>query len=212
MNHSLIKRLQNDHPGVTVVMASKYLTAEQFTPFINAGIVHYGENRVDAFLEKKASIETPLTWHFIGTLQSKKVKKVINEIDCLHTLDRESLVDEISKYRTTPLPCFIQCNISEEPAKHGVTETTIYSLLEKLKSAPMIEVIGVMGMAEDTDDEAIITSQFKTLKDYLAITQTVFQSATALSMGMSQDYPLALALGATHIRLGRVLLEESNAI
>ncbi len=212
MNHTLIKMLQKEYPGVTVVMASKYLTAEQFEPFIKAGIDNYGENRVDAFLEKKGSIDAPLTWHFIGTLQSKKVKKVINEIDCLHTLDRESLVDEISKYRTTPLPCFIQCNISKEPAKHGVTESTINPLLEKLKSAPMIQVIGVMGMAEDTDDEAIIMTQFNTLKNYLTITQTVFPSATALSMGMSQDYPLALTLGATHIRLGRVLLEEINAI
>lgn len=210
MNRSLIDWLKQDYPEVTCVMASKYLNAEDFQPFIAAGIRHFGENRVDDLLRKKAQIKDPIQWHFIGTLQSKKVKKVINHIDCLQTLDRESLAAAIEKYRTTPLPCMIQCNISNEPQKHGVTGATIDALLNVLKKCTKIKVIGVMGMAEETPDETIIAAQFKTLIAYQQHVQTVFKDAVALSMGMSQDYQIALKYHTTHLRLGRILLEEPD--
>jgi pyridoxal phosphate enzyme (YggS family) len=211
MNHTLIRYLQESHPEVTLVMASKYLTAPEFQTFIDANIQHFGENRVDDFLAKKVLIKASVTWHFIGTLQSKKVKKVINEIDVLHTLDRLSLVAEIEKHRRTPLEVFIQCNISNEANKHGVDATTLKPLLEALKSPSNIIVKGVMGMAEDTHDLDRIKTQFQTLKDYLRTVQTTFPNADACSMGMSQDYEIALEMGATHLRLGRILLEEPDA-
>lgn len=210
MNRSLIKWFHANHPDVTLVMASKYLDKEDFQKFIDQGVHHFGENRVESFLEKKDFFKE-VHWHFIGTLQSKKVKKVINHIDVLHTLDRESLVSEIEKYRDTPLPCMIQCNISNEPNKHGVDFSTLDALLKGLEKATKIEVIGVMGMAEESEDVSLIESQFKTLKEYLSHVKKVFPSADALSMGMSQDYPVALKLGATHVRLGRILLEETDA-
>jgi pyridoxal phosphate enzyme (YggS family) len=211
MNQTLITWFQKNHPHVTLVMASKYLKASEFQTFIDAGINDFGENRVESFLEKKALVHD-VTWHFIGTLQSKKVKKVINDIDVLHTLDRESLVLEIEKYRTDVLPCMIQCNISNEPNKHGVTFANIDTLLKTLKEASHIKIIGVMGMAEDTDNADIIAAQFKTLNKYLDHVKTIFKDAEALSMGMSQDYQIALECGSTHVRLGRILLEETDAI
>lgn len=210
MNRSLIDWFTKNHPDVTLVMASKYLEKQDFQKFINAGIRHFGENRVESLLAKKDFVKD-VHWHFIGTLQSKKVKKIINHMDVLHTLDRESLIVEIEKYRDQPLPCMIQCNISNETHKHGVDFSTLDALLATLQTTRKINVIGVMGMAEDTDQKEVITSQFKALKDYLHHVKKVFPSANALSMGMSQDYQEALKLGATHVRLGRILLEETDA-
>lgn len=212
MNHALIKWFQTNHPAVTLIMASKYLNADQFLPFIEAGINDFGENRVESFLEKKESIKAPVHWHFIGTLQSKKVKKVINEIDVLHTLDRLTLIDEIEKHRLEKLPCMIQCNISNEPQKHGVDMSTLPVLLSRLKTATKIEVVGIMGMAEETTESATLSAQFNQGVTYLNAVQSVFKDAHALSMGMSQDYEWALKSGTTHVRLGRILLEDSHAI
>lgn len=210
MNRSLIDWFAKNHPDVTLVMASKYLEKKDFQAYIDHGIRDFGENRVESLCDKHAEIK-PVHWHFIGTLQSKKVKKVIQYIDVLHTLDRESLVFEIEKYRETVLPCMIQCNISQEENKHGVDFSTIDGLLDTLKNTQKIKIIGVMGMAEDTTDKSVIEHQFKTLKEFLNRVKTVFPSAYALSMGMSQDYQIALSLGATHVRLGRILLEETDA-
>jgi len=212
MNHSLIKWFQTQHPDVTLIMASKYLDADQFGPYIEAGLKDFGENRVESFLEKKAHIKAPIKWHFIGTLQSKKVKKVINDIDVLHTLDRLTLIDEIEKHRIEKLPCMIQCNLSNEPQKHGVDESSLPALLNRLKTTTKIDVVGIMGMAEETPDGEILSAQFEQGVNYLKMVQRVFKDAHALSMGMSQDYQWALKSGATHVRLGRILLEEPNAL
>ncbi len=212
MNLPLIKSLQTNHPGVTLIMASKYLDADALRPYIDAGITHFGENRVDPYVTKKSVHNKGITWHFIGTLQSKKVKKVINEIDCLHTVDRLKLIEEIKKHRITPLDAFIQFNISGEPSKHGFLERDIPDIIKALQDAPMIHPIGVMGMAEHTDDAGIITRQFATLKTIQSTLNQTFPSIQFLSMGMSDDYEIALALGTTHLRLGRILLEEPHGI
>jgi len=187
-------------------MASKYLKASEFGPFIQAGIKDFGENRDDAFLEKYNALKgEAITWHFIGTLQTKKVKKIINNIDVLHTLDRIKLADEIEKRREEPLDCFIQVNISEEPQKHGLALEAVEAFYHQIKQYDNIHVIGLMGMASDTNDQKVIKKQFERLrhlKEQLGLNY--------LSMGMSQDYEVALQEGATHIRLGRILLEETN--
>ena len=208
MNRSLIQTLKKDHPDVTLIMASKYLTAEEMTPFVDAGIHDFGENRVEAFLEKKRALKASVTWHFIGTLQSKKVKKVIHEVDVLHTLDRVKLIETVHHLRTTPMDAFIQFNISNEPSKHGFSPEDLDIVIEALKAAPMIHPIGVMGMAEATPDRARIAAQFDTLVSLKNTLHTEFSSLSQLSMGMSDDYDIALEKGATHLRLGRILLEE----
>jgi len=205
MNKTLIEKVKSVAPNTVVVMASKYLDADGFYPFIQAGIKDFGENRDDAFLEKAEALKKEaIHWHFIGTLQTKKVKKVINQIEYLHTLDRLKLADEIEKRREKPLKCFIQVNISDEPQKHGIKPSEVQAFYEHLKKYQKIDVIGLMGMAKDTDDQTVIKRQFETLK-----TLQTSLNLPALSMGMSQDYLVALEVGTTHLRLGRILLEES---
>ena len=166
-----IESLATHSEAVNIVAATKYVNANQMEELFESGITMMGENRVDALLEKKAQMTLPIEWHFIGTLQSRKVKDMINEIACLHSLDRLSLAKEIQKYRQEPLPCFIQVNVSEEESKHGLNVEEVIPFIEALKRYPIIEVIGLMTMAPHTDDENVIRDCFKKFK---AITDHYF--------------------------------------
>jgi len=109
----VLKELENNE--VTVVAATKYFNSEEMRELFSEGITHFGENRVELLLEKSSNLEDlDITWHLIGTLQTKKVKKVINLVSYLHSLDNIKLAEEVNKRRTSPLKCFIQVNISNE--------------------------------------------------------------------------------------------------
>ncbi|MFP4286817.1 MAG: YggS family pyridoxal phosphate-dependent enzyme [Candidatus Izemoplasmataceae bacterium] len=212
MNKTLYKAIKKEYPDVKIVLASKYLNSfSLFKPFLDEAFYDFGENRVEAILEKQAYLKDyPIKWHFIGTLQSKKVKKVIHLIDTLHTLDHMSLAKEIEKRRETPLKCYIQVNISLEPQKHGLALDEVKNFVDTLKDFKKIHVCGLMGMAQDTSDESIIKDQFKRLRDLRDTLQKDYPNIKALSMGMSQDYKVALKEGATVLRLGRILLAEDS--
>jgi pyridoxal phosphate enzyme (YggS family) len=212
VNKTLYQSIKQAYPEVKIVLASKYLTDfEGFKPFLDEGFYTFGENRVEAILEKQAWLKDyPIEWHYIGTLQSKKVKKVIHLIDTLHTLEHESLALEIEKRRDHILPCYIQVNISNEPQKHGLAPKDVETFIKKIAHLKKIRIEGLMGMAEDTQDEAKIHAAFKTLRllrDQLAKT---YPTIKELSMGMSQDYSIALKEGSTVLRLGRIFLAEDN--
>lgn len=205
-----IRSLVVNSEAVNIVAATKYANANQILELFESGITMMGENRVDALLEKKAQLSLPIEWHFIGTLQSRKVKDVINEIECLHSLDRLSLATEIQKYRQEPLPCFIQVNVSKEESKHGLSIEEVIPFIEALKQYPVIQVIGLMTMAPHTNDEGVIRDCFKKLKQLqVSISECHLEvNCSMLSMGMSNDYMIAIEEGATHIRLGSVLFQD----
>ncbi len=207
MNKKLIESLQTNHPDVTLVMASKYLDKDAFGPYVDAGIKAFGESRVEALQDKIDTFrQYPVEVHLLGTLQTKKVKKIINDIDVLHSLDRVKLAKEINKRRERPLRCFIQVNISNEKQKHGVEPDDLMPFLESLKPLKNIQPIGLMGMAELTTDEVVIRRQFKLLRELRDTAKNTYPSLQYLSMGMTNDYEIALEEGTTHLRLGRILL------
>jgi pyridoxal phosphate enzyme (YggS family) len=211
LNKTLIDNLLTHHKDIRLVMASKYLEASQIYQYVDAGISDFGESRVDAFLQKEETLrDTPITWHFIGTLQSKKVKHIINKIDVLHSLDRLSLAKAIQKHREDPLPCLIQVNISKEENKHGVKPASVLTFIKALEAYPIIKVIGLMGIALHSDDEAVIHRQFETLKRLRDRANKTTKDCKELSMGMSEDYSIAIKEGATMLRLGRILISEGS--
>lgn len=206
-----IQSFTTDPQAVNIVAATKYADPEQMIALFESGITMMGENRVDSLLEKKCQLSLPIEWHFIGTLQSRKVKDVINEIACLHSLDRLSLAKEIQKYRQQPLPCFIQVNVSGEKSKHGLRSEEVIPFLQALKEYPIIKVIGLITMAPNTEDETIVRDCFKSLKQLqVSISQLNLEGVECsnLSMGMSNDYTIAIEEGATHIRLGSILFQD----
>ncbi len=196
---------------INICAATKYVDIKEMNELINAGIVHLGENRVDDFLRKKAMLShEKIEWHFIGSLQTNKVSKMINEIDYLHSLDRESLAKEINKTRNEPLKCFIEVNCSEEASKHGLKMSEVKSFVELLKKYDKIRVIGLMTMAEHTSDEMIIRQTFRKLKgiqEEIISLNLDYCPCNHLSMGMSNDYLLAIEEGATFVRIGSRLFK-----
>ncbi|MGK0552974.1 YggS family pyridoxal phosphate-dependent enzyme [Macrococcus capreoli] len=192
----------------TLIAVTKYVTIERAQEAVDAGVMHLGENRIEGFLDKKAHIQN-VTMHFIGSLQTRKVKEVIDNIDYLHSLDRMSLAQEIQKRATKKIKCFIQVNVSGEESKHGIAPEDVQSFVQSLSEYDNIEVVGLMTMAPlDATDDAIRT-YFKQLKQLqLAVNALGLPHApcTETSMGMSNDYKIAIEEGATFIRIGTKLV------
>lgn len=195
---------------VTLVAATKYVDASQMRALYQQGITHFGENRVSALLEKKDALkDLNITWHFIGTLQTKKIKKVANEIDYMHSIHKLKTAKELNKRLDHPLKCMLQVNISDESTKHGFLPKEVIPTLKEIKMLDHIEIIGLMGMASHTSDTSLIESQFQIINDLeQQIKQTLGLMINQHSIGMSNDYMIALKHNARFIRLGSVLFKK----
>ena len=212
INQEVIPKLLEETKGLTIVAATKYGDELDVKILYDLGIKNIGENRVKVFLDKYDLLhDLDITWHFIGHLQSKKVKSVINKVDYLHSLDRMSLVTEIQKHRLLPLNCFLEVNISEEENKEGLDYKEVVTFYQNLVNYDKIRIVGLMGMATLTDDEDLIRKQFQKLVDLRRqINEIAEEKISYLSMGMSNDYLLAMELGATHLRLGSILFRKEE--
>ncbi len=200
-------KLSADH--VTLIAVTKQLSVDQTKVVVEAGLKHLGENRPEGLLPKQAEIGSSVTWHFIGSLQTRKVKDLINTIDYLHSLDRMSLADEIQKRAQQPVRCFIQVNVSGESSKHGLADTELSNFIQQIASYDKILPIGLMTMAPADASEEDIRKQFKRLRelrDEMNQTGHLKQPMTELSMGMSGDYEIAIEEGATFVRIGTALV------
>jgi len=193
-----------------VVAATKYFNTDEMRELHSHGINHFGENRVESFLEKIETLtDLDVTWHIIGTLQTKKAKKIINKIDYLHSLDTIKLATEIEKRRETPLKCFIQVNISDEESKHGLEINDVIPFIKEIMDFKNIVLVGFMGMAAYTNDEKIISNSFQKLIDLKKSVYNELQlDLKELSIGMSNDYMIALDHQSTFLRLGSVLYRK----
>lgn len=206
-----IKEITDNYPNVKLVAATKYMTIDQTRELIEAGITDFGENRTDLFLEKYEALKDyHINWHYFGVVQSRKVKDVANRIACLHSLDKISLAMELDKRLLKPLDCFVQVNISEEPNKQGIPITKTKAFIKSLDKCKNIRVIGLMCIAKLTADEQILRDQFSRMQKMQKEVEALnldYAPCHDLSMGMSNDFQIALEYGATYIRLGRIFLE-----
>lgn len=213
LNKNTLEKIMEEASSQTIVAATKYVGVDTIKELYDAGITDIGENRVKDFLEKYEVLhDLDIKWHFIGHLQSKKVKKVINKVDYLHSLDRISLAEEIQRYRFLPLKCFVEVNISDENSKYGLKPEEVVSFCQTMTKYDRINIIGLMGMAELTDDKEKIKSQFSKLldlRDKIKQANLNFE-VSALSMGMSNDYKIAIECQATHLRLGSILFRNEE--
>lgn len=194
---------------IKIIAVTKYVTVERAKEALEAGITNLGENRDDTLLTKYDSIKTDATWHFIGTLQTRKVKNIIHQVDYIHSLDRVSLAEEINKRANKKIKCLIQVNISNEPSKHGLKKEEVIPFIHKCELYPMIQIVGLMTMAPLVDDKEIIKNTFaglKSLQEEVKQLQLPYAPCTELSMGMSNDFEIAILEGATMIRIGTALV------
>lgn len=201
MNKDNVKKILEEIKGTNLVVASKYVGSDTIEDLYSLGINNFGENRVDAFLTKYEELKDyDITWHFIGHLQTNKAKKVLNKISYLHSLDSLELAEIIDKRCENPLKCFVEVHMTTSETKNGILPSELEDFLEKLKSYKKVQVIGLMTMTEEEMSDEEKFNVFKGLKELADK-----YSLKELSMGMSQDYKLAIKAGATYIRLGRII-------
>jgi len=196
---------------ITIIAVTKYVSVERANEAIEAGIKDLGENYDEGLNAKWEVLKDKPRWHYIGTLQTRKVKNIIDKVDYIHSLDRLSLAKEINKRADRKINCFVQVNVSGEESKHGMTPEEVPSFIEALKEFPNIVVAGLMTMAPFTEDETLLHRCFHSLKELQLAVQNMnldYAPCTELSMGMSNDYSIAIEEGATMVRIGTALVGE----
>lgn len=206
------KSAGRDPSEIRLIAVSKTKPAAAVRAALAAGQTAFGENRVQELQAKQEELPGA-EWHLVGPLQTNKVKFVAPFAHTIHTLDSVRLMKEIEKRAARierTITCLIQVNISDEDQKFGVGQDGAAELLRALPDFPHIRVEGLMGIAENTRDEAVVRGQFARLRetrDRLAQTYDNGESVRLrrLSMGMTHDYPLAVAEGATDIRVGSAI-------
>ncbi len=194
-----------------VIVVTKYVTIDRAKEAYEAGLKNFGENRIEGFLEKKKHLPDDAIMHFIGSLQTRKVKGIINEIDYLHALDRLKLAKEIEKRAEHVVKCFVQVNVSGEESKHGMSPDDVIPFIQELKDFKHIEIVGLMTMAPLTEDKIKLRqyfNQLRLLKEKVQSLNLSYAPCTELSMGMSNDFNEAILEGASYVRIGTKLVGE----
>lgn len=196
---------------VTIIAVTKYVSIERAEEALHAGICHLGENRDEGLLEKWEVLQDKPIWHYIGTLQTRKVKNIIDKVSYIHSLDRISLASEIQKRADCSVNCFIQVNVSGEESKHGIEPENVVDFIHQLEQFPNIHVVGLMTMAPYIEDQELLRKYFRDLKQLQLKVQSLqlrYAPCQELSMGMSNDFAIAIEEGATMIRIGTALVGE----
>lgn len=201
---------------VHVVAVTKYVSLEMTAEVLNQGLIHVGENRWQNAEEKWNALGEQGIWHFIGYLQTNKVKDVIGKFQYIHSLDRFSLAQELEKKANAmdiEIQVFVQVNISGEDTKYGLSPEKVVSFLEEIKKFTHIKVIGLMTMAPfegHPEDTRPIFRALRELRDELNRQSLTHEPITELSMGMSNDFEVAIEEGSTWVRLGSILVGKEE--
>lgn len=195
-----------DPGAITLVVVTKQQPIEKIRELYDAGCRDFGENRVQEALPKMAALPDDIRWHFIGTLQSNKINKVVGAFHLIHSVDNPELAEKISETSQRKgiiTPILLEVNTSQEASKHGLSAEEWLKHLEEMRKLPAIRIQGLMTMAPYTDDTQCIRSCFKKLGELQKKDPERLQD---LSMGMSNDYLIAIEEGATLLRIGSAFI------
>ena len=203
-----------DNP-VKLVAVSKTKSNDQIMEAYKAGQKIFGENKVQELVSKYNSLPKDIEWHMVGHLQKNKVKYIANFIKLIHSVDNFKLLKEINrqaKKNNVIIDCLLQIKIASEETKFGLSIDQVRPILEseEFKSLENISIIGLMGMASFTNNEAILKNEFSYLNDFYDSLRITYPDITVLSMGMSYDYKLAIKYGSNMVRIGSLIFGERN--
>ncbi len=206
------KKVGRSSKEVSIIAATKYASARQVEMVYNSGLRNFGENRADQLKEKHGAVKEDSVWHFIGHLQSRKAKIVVPLVEFIHSIDKISTLskvnDEAEKLDKIQ-KVLVEVNISGEESKYGINPGDLHNFLEEALDFKNIEVAGLMTMAPLTDDFGFIREVFKNLRILCGKLNKDFSKVNLaeLSMGMSNDYRIAIEEGATMIRVGSIIFK-----
>lgn len=212
VNKEKVKQILTDVAPATLVAATKYVDVAEIEELEKCGCLYFGENRVQAFLDKYEKYHGNGHWHFIGTLQSNKVKYIIDKVELIHSINTLKLIQEVEKQASKhqiQVHILLEVNIAGEESKQGFALEQVKEAMDLCLKCPHIIVDGLMMMAPNIEKEKT-RIYFKKTKQLLEDLKTQYPQypLKELSMGMSQDYEIALQEGATIVRIGRALFSE----
>lgn len=203
--------------NVTLVAVSKFHPAAALEEAYNAGQRVFGESRAQELTAKQKVLPGDIEWHFIGPLQSNKVKDIAPFIHTIHSIDSLKLLQEVNKQalkNSRIIRVLLEIHVAQEETKHGLSPNECRELLqnEQLAELRNIQICGLMGMATYTDDTTLIEQEFHTLHELFSELKSIYfkgnDNFAVLSMGMSHDYPIAIRQGSTMIRVGTSIFGE----
>ncbi|MEY8308987.1 YggS family pyridoxal phosphate-dependent enzyme [Erysipelotrichaceae bacterium 51-3] len=205
MNTKLIEERLAD-PRAKLVAVTKKHTKEEVDELYRLGVRTFGENRVQEFLEK---YDPNYDWHLIGHLQTNKVKYVVGKVSLIESVDSLKLAKEIEKQAAKlgiVQDILVEVRISrQDENKTGLDPDQLDDLLEEISKMPHLRLCGLMTIASNTDDQALIAHEFDTMKEMFDKEKAKYPTMTILSMGMSHDYQLAIEHGSSQVRIGTAL-------
>lgn len=211
---NLAKIQKNISSGVELIAVSKFKSVTAIADAYNAGQRVFGENKSQEMAQKFQELPDDIQWHFIGHLQTNKIKYIIPFVSLIHSIDSLKLLEEINrlaKKNNRFVDCLLQFHIAEEDTKSGFSFFEAEKMLESedYKNCKNIRLRGVMGMATFTDNENQVRSEFRTLKKhFLQLKEKYFSQTDSfkeISMGMTDDYQIALEEGSTMVRIGSAI-------
>ncbi|MFC6297000.1 YggS family pyridoxal phosphate-dependent enzyme [Pseudomonas sp. CCM 7893] len=198
--------VQRDESSIHLLAVSKTKPAQAVREAYAAGMRDFGENYLQEALGKQLELtDLPLSWHFIGPIQSNKTRAIAEHFAWVHSVDRLKIAQRLSEQRPADLPALnicIQVNVSGEASKSGCTPADLPALAEAISALPRVKLRGLMAIPEPTDDRAAQDAAFATVRDLQA---SLHLPLDTLSMGMSHDLESAIAQGATWVRIGTAL-------
>lgn len=203
-------RAGRDRPP-TLLVASKYLAAEEMGLLAAAGIRVVGENRAEGLEEKHRQWADEFDFHFIGHLQTRKAKKVLPCVSLIHSVESMSLVKELERRSEEEVRVLLEVNMGGEESKYGILPAAAGTFLEQARVFEKVRFVGLMTMApfvEDAEETRLLFRGLRELRDGLAATFAGRYELTELSMGMSNDYEVAVEEGATIVRIGSALFSN----
>ncbi len=205
--------------SVRLVAVSKFHPIEALQEAYEGGQRIFGESKVQEMTQKYEALPKDIEWHFIGHLQTNKIKYMAPYVALIHGVDSYKLLSEINKQAAKAgriIPCLLQIHIAQEETKFGFSTDECRSMLEEgnWRQLKNVQIAGVMGMATNTEDEAQIKREFSTLSAFFQeVKETYFREVSSfkeISMGMSDDYPIAIEEGSTLIRIGSRIFGARN--
>lgn len=208
---SMIKNEIKDKADLVAV--SKTRSIQEIQEAYNSGQLKFGENRVQEIVDKQSKLPNNIEWHMIGHLQKNKVKYIAKFINLIHSVDRISLAKEIDKHakkENRKIDCLIQLKISKEESKFGLQIEDFKNFYESLKNYKNLNVIGLMGMASFTNNNELIDKEFKKIKTIYDDMVLIDSRFKVLSIGMSDDYNIAIENGSNMIRVGSKIFGKRN--
>jgi len=196
-----------------LIAVSKTRSIEEIIEAYDQGQKKFGENRVNELAEKYDNLPKDIEWHMIGHLQKNKVKYISKFISLIHSLDRLSLAKEIdknAKKENRSIDCLIQIKISNDESKYGLNPKLLDSFYIDLKQFENINIVGLMAMATFTKDQNLIDQEFREMESLFKKMKTIYPNFKILSIGMSDDYQLAINNGSNMIRVGSKIFGQRN--